>query len=197
MNLPNRLTILRMIIIPVIVLIHLFPYDSLNIVVPLFPVGPVTFPLTQLIIGILFAIGAITDFIDGHYARKHDMITTFGKFMDPIADKLLVNTMFFIFALEGQVPAIVFIIMLWRDTIVDGVRMLASQKGTVIAAANIGKMKTVAQMIAIILLLIGNLPFEYFGIPMADILVWIATILSAVSGLSYVYNAKDIILESK
>lgn len=197
MNFPNKLTVLRMAIIPFIVLLYLLPYDKMGIELMTFTLLNQEFTIINVLILLLFVIGAITDYVDGNYARKHNMITTFGQFMDPIADKLLVNTMFLLFAIDGQIPAIAFIVMLWRDTIVDGVRMLASQKGVVIAAANIGKMKTVAQMIAIILVLINNLPFELLGIPMANAMVWIATILSAVSGISYVVNAKDLILESK
>lgn len=197
MNFPNKLTIVRMLIIPVIVILALFPYEQFGIEVLTFTWLSQEFSIVQIINLLLFIAGSITDFVDGNYARKHNMITTFGKFMDPIADKLLVNTMFLLFAVNGQVPAITFIIMLWRDTIVDGVRMLSSQKGVVVAAANIGKFKTVAQMIAIIVIMLNNLPFELVGIPMDQIVVWVATILSAISGLSYVYNAKDIILESK
>ena len=197
MNLPNRLTVLRMLSIPLITVIYLFPYEALGIVVPTWQVGSVILSLEKMIVLVLFILASITDYIDGSYARKHNMITTFGKFMDPIADKLLVNTLFFLLALDGLIPAFAFIIMIWRDTIVDGVRMLAADKGQVIPAANIGKLKTVAQMLAIMLVLIGNLPFEFIHFPLDTIMVWVATLLSAVSGVSYVVNAKDLIFESK
>ncbi len=197
MNFPNKLTVTRMLLTVAIVIIALFPYDLLNITVPTFTILDADFTLTRLVMFVLFVIGSITDFVDGHYARKHNLITTFGKFMDPIADKLLVNTVFFLFALEGSVPAFCFIIMLWRDTTVDGVRMLAADNGTVIAAANIGKLKTVVQMVALILVFLHNLPFALINWPVDQVMVWIATLLSFVSGASYVISAKDLILKSK
>lgn len=186
-----------MILIPIITLVYLFPYEAFGIELPTWEIGTVVLSLDKMIVLFLFIIASITDFLDGNYARKYDLVTTFGKFMDPIADKLLVNTMFLLLAVDGLVPVVAFILMLWRDTIVDGIRMLASGQGKVIPAANIGKAKTVTQMIAIILVLLGNIPFEFLGFPMATIMVWIATILSVVSGLSYVINAKDLIFETK
>lgn len=110
--------------------------------------------MTALLVLILFAIASFTDYLDGHIARKHNLITSFGKFIDPIADKLLVNTMFILFAVDGVVPAVFVLIMIWRDMIVDGLRMNASAKGKVVAAGMMGKAKTVLQMFAIILSLI-------------------------------------------
>lgn len=90
--------------------------------------------MTALLVLILFAIASFTDYLDGYIARKHNLITSFGKFIDPIADKLLVNTMFILFAVDGVVPAVFVLIMIWRDMIVDGLRMNASAKGKVVAA---------------------------------------------------------------
>ncbi|QIK57569.1 CDP-diacylglycerol--glycerol-3-phosphate 3-phosphatidyltransferase [Erysipelothrix sp. HDW6A] len=196
MNIANKLTVFRIILIPVIVLVELFPYEQFGIQIPYFVIEHITLSLKNIIVLVLFATAAITDFIDGYLARKYDMITVFGKFLDPIADKLLVNTLFIIFAFRGTVPVVAVLLMIWRDTIVDAVRMLVSQKGLVMAAGYLGKVKTVAQMIAIILILMNNLPFELFSIPLSTILVWFATLMSVMSGASYVIQARSYLVES-
>ena len=150
----------------------------------------------DLIVLVLFAVASFTDFLDGNIARKRNLITSFGKFIDPIADKLLVNTMFILFAVSGVVSVIPVIIMIWRDTIVDGLRMNASKSGVVVAAGMAGKLKTVLQMFAIIFLLMHNVPFAFFHLPVADILVWCATLASVVSGIKYFMELKGIIMET-
>ena len=197
MNLPNRLTIIRIIMIPVIVLIYLFPYAQFGINVQSFDVGFVSISLVNIIVLGLFILTSFTDFLDGYIARSQNMITTFGKFADPIADKLLVNTMFILFAAQGVIPVVPVLIMIARDTIVDGCRMIASSNGTVVAAGYLGKVKTVSQMLAIILILLNNLPFELYRFPVSDLVLWFAAIVSFVSGVSYFNQKKEYIFESK
>ena len=197
MNLPNRLTIIRIIMIPVIVLIYLFPYAQFGINVQSFDVGFVSISLVNIIVLGLFILTSFTDFLDGYIARSQNMITTFGKFADPIADKLLVNTMFILFAAQGVIPVVPVLIMIARDTIVDGCRMIASSNGTVVAAGYLGKVKTVSQMLAIILILLNNLPFELYRFPVSDLVLWFAAIVSFVSGVSYFNQLKEYIFESK
>ncbi|TFG82790.1 MAG: CDP-diacylglycerol--glycerol-3-phosphate 3-phosphatidyltransferase [Erysipelotrichales bacterium] len=197
MNLPNRLSMVRIFLIPLIVLIFLFPVAQFNIYIGHFTFGFVTLSYRNVVLLVLFALASFTDFLDGYIARKYDMITSFGKFIDPIADKLLVNTMFILLAWQGIVPIVAVLLMLWRDTAVDAIRMIASSKGRVMAAGYLGKVKTVSQMIAIMLLLVNNLPFELYGLPVADFMVWFATFISLLSGISYFLQAKDILLESK
>ena len=197
MNLPNRLTIIRIIMIPVIVLIYLFPYAQFGINVQSFDVGFVSISLVNIIVLGLFILTSFTDFLDGYIARSQNMITTFGKFADPIADKLLVNTMFILFAAQGVIPVVPVLIMSARDTIVDGCRMIASSNGTVVAAGYLGKVKTVSQMLAIILILLNNLPFELYRFPVSDLVLWFAAIVSFVSGVSYFNQMKEYIFESK
>ena len=197
MNLPNRLTIIRIIMIPVIVLIYLFPYAQFGINVHSFDVGFVSISLVNIIVLGLFILTSFTDFLDGYIARSQNMITTFGKFADPIADKLLVNTMFILFAAQGVIPVVPVLIMIARDTIVDGCRMIASSNGTVVAAGYLGKVKTVSQMLAIILILLNNLPFELYRFPVSDLVLWFAAIVSFVSGVSYFNQMKEYIFESK
>lgn len=152
--------------------------------------------MTALLVLFLFAIASFTDYLDGHIARKHNLITSFGKFIDPIADKLLVNTMFILFAVDGVVPAVFVLIMIWRDMIVDGLRMNASAKGKVVAAGMMGKAKTVLQMFAIIFLLLNNLPFAFVSLPVADILFYAAVAVSVASGAEYFLKLKDIVMET-
>ena len=152
--------------------------------------------MTALLVLILFAIASFTDYLDGYIARKHNLITSFGKFIDPIADKLLVNTMFILFAVDGVVPAVFVLIMIWRDMIVDGLRMNASAKGKVVAAGMMGKAKTVLQMFAIIFLLLNNLPFAFVSLPVADILFYAAVAVSVASGAEYFLKLKDIVMET-
>ena len=197
MNLPNRLTIIRIIMIPVIVLLYLFPYAQFGINVQSFDVGFVSISLVNIIVLGLFILTSFTDFLDGYIARSQNMITTFGKFADPIADKLLVNTMFILFAAQGVIPVVPVLIMIARDTIVDGCRMIASSNGTVVAAGYLGKVKTVSQMLAIILILLNNLPFELYRFPVSDLVLWFAAIVSFVSGVSYFNQMKEYIFESK
>ena len=197
MNLPKRLTIIRIIMIPVIVLIYLFPYAQFGINVQSFDVGFVSISLVNIIVLGLFILTSFTDFLDGYIARSQNMITTFGKFADPIADKLLVNTMFILFAAQGVIPVVPVLIMIARDTIVDGCRMIASSNGTVVAAGYLGKVKTVSQMLAIILILLNNLPFELYRFPVSDLVLWFAAIVSFVSGVSYFNQMKEYIFESK
>ncbi|MCF0114570.1 MAG: CDP-diacylglycerol--glycerol-3-phosphate 3-phosphatidyltransferase [Erysipelotrichaceae bacterium] len=197
MNLPNRLTVLRILMIPIIVLIYLFPYAQMDIVVPTIAVKQITVSYVNIAVLVLFAIASFTDFLDGTIARKYGLITTFGKFADPIADKLLVNTMFLMFASKSIVPVVPVLLMLARDTIVDGCRMIASNNGVVVAAGVMGKAKTVLQMITIILVLANNLPFELFGLPFADVFLWSSAFVSVASGINYFNQVKDYILESK
>ena len=197
MNLPNRLTMFRILMIPLIVLVMIFPYAQFNIAIGHITFGFVSLPILNLIVLVLFAIASFTDYLDGYIARKYHLVTSFGKFIDPIADKLLINTMLILFAWKGIVPVVAVLLMLWRDTAVDGIRMITAGKGKVMAAGYLGKVKTVAQMSAIVLLLLKNLPFELYGLPVADILLWFAAFISVISGISYFLQAKDTIMESK
>lgn len=197
MNLPNRLTMIRIVLVPLIVLIYIFPYAQFGIYLGYINIGFVALPVKNIIILALFAIASFTDFLDGYIARKYNMVTTFGKFMDPIADKLLVNSLFILLAVDGIVPVVPVLVMIWRDSIVDAVRMMASGKGRVMSAGMLGKLKTLLQMFTIIFVLLCNLPFELYELPFTTLLLWSATFISVAGGISYFLQAKDIILESK
>lgn len=196
MNLPNRLTVMRIIMIPVIILIAIFPYSQFGIEIPMLQFGFVTLSAVNIVMLVLFCIASFTDFLDGYLARKNNLVTTFGKFADPIADKLLVTTMFVLFAAQGTIPVVPVLIMVARDTIVDGIRMIASSNGVVMAAGYLGKLKTVVQMLSIITILLNNLPFELYRLPVSDFLLWFAAFTSLASGISYFNQMREYIFES-
>ena len=196
MNLPNKLSCFRMILVPVLVLVWVFPYAQFGIQMPEFTFGMVSLSLKNILALIIFAVASFTDFLDGYIARKNNLITSFGKFIDPIADKLLVNTVMILFACYGLVPVVPVIVMIWRDTIVDGLRMNTASKGVVVAAGMLGKIKTVSQMLTIILVFLNNLPFELMRFPMAEFMLWFSMLVSVASGVSYFNQMKEYILES-
>lgn len=196
MNLPNRLTTIRLIFVPLLIVVYLIPYDELDIVVPTFEILSTTLSVIDILCFLLFFIASLTDYLDGYLARKRNMVTTFGKFIDPIADKLIVNNALLLLAYSRDISVVIPIIMISRDTIVDAIRLVASQKQVVLAASLLGKAKTMTQMIAICLLLLNNLIFEAFGIPMDQIMIYIATIISVVSGIDYFVKNRNYIMES-
>lgn len=197
MNLPNRLTLFRIVLIPVIILLWIFPYTSFGIEPIVFQIGAVSLSVVNLITLGVYFIAAVTDALDGYIARKRNMMTTFGKFADPIADKLLTTTMFILFAYGGLIPVVPVIIMVARDTVVDGCRMVAAANGKVVAAGMMGKLKTVLQMVTIAMILLNNLPFELWGLPVTGILLWFSAFVSFVSGVQYFNQMRDDIMESK
>lgn len=197
MNLPNKISMFRLFLIPIIVFAKLFPFAQFGIMIPYLRVGFVTISSLNLVLLALFLVASISDFLDGFIARKYNQITTLGKFIDPIADKALTTTMFILFAIDGIIPPLVVLIMVWRDILVDGIRMMCAERGVVVAAGLLGKAKTVAQMVAIVFVLLNNLPFALVGMPFADIMIWLSVFLSVISGVSYFIQAKDLIFETK
>ena len=170
MNLPNKLTILRMILIVPFVICMLVPglgdggmYASV----------------------VLFIIASLTDLMDGKIARKYNLVTNFGKFMDPLADKLLVASALICLTAQGRLAAWISIIIISREFIISGFRLVASDKGTVIAASYWGKFKTVFQMIMVILLIL-----DLGGVfdTIAEVVVWISLILTVISLIDYLYK---------
>lgn len=197
MNLPNKISMFRLFLIPIIVFAKLFPFAQFGIMIPYLRVGFVTISSLNLVLLSLFLVASISDFLDGFIARKYNQITTLGKFIDPIADKALTTTMFILFAIDGIIPPLVVLIMVWRDILVDGIRMMCAERGVVVAAGLLGKAKTVVQMVAIVFVLLNNLPFALVGVPFADIMIWLSVFLSVISGVSYFIQAKDLIFETK
>ena len=180
MNLPNKLTVLRILMIPVFIVILAVPFDWGS-----FTVGEVTVLNTHLIAMIIFAVASITDWLDGKIARSRGLVTNFGKFADPLADKMLVMTAFVMLVELGKAPAWIVAIIVCRELAVTGLRLLLVEGGEVMAAAWPGKVKTATQMLAIIFLLIDNVPFNLIHIPVAQGLLYICLIATVYSGIDY------------
>ena len=179
MNLPNKLTLFRIFLIPVFILVMLF-----NI------------PSKYLIACVIFIVASITDAMDGHIARKHNLITDFGKFMDPLADKLLVISALICMIEVDLVSSWMVIIIVARELTVSILRAIAAADGKVIAASGGGKLKTISQMIAIPLLLLGAQFGSNILLSIGNITILIATLLTLYSGWEYLYKNKNLFMES-
>ena len=191
MNLPNRLTMIRLFLVPVFILVMLVPGMGNR-----FGFLGTMITIKELLSFIIFAAASITDFFDGKIARSRNLVTTFGKFVDPVADKLLVNSALILLTYLGKMPVLCLLIMVGRDTIVDAVRNVAASQNVVVAASMLGKAKTMTQMIGICLLLLNNPIFAMFNIRLDMIMIILATIISAVSGIDYFMKNRSFILES-
>lgn len=185
LNLPNKITIARIILALIIILILLIPWYSLNFKWPVYMVNNMEVDLKYVIVGILFLIGSLSDFLDGYLARKNNMVTDFGKVADAIADKILVNGLIIILAYERVISIVIPVVIVTRDIVVDSCKMIAGNKGHVVAASNLGKVKTLCMLIGLTLTLFYNLPFELINLPVADLLLILATIISVISGIDY------------
>jgi CDP-diacylglycerol--glycerol-3-phosphate 3-phosphatidyltransferase len=177
MNLPNKITIFRVCLIPfflVFLLIDSIPYGN-------------------YISAAIFVVASLTDFVDGYLARKYNLVSNFGKFMDPLADKLLVCAALICFVELGQIPAWIIIIIISREFIISGFRLVASDNGVVIAASYIAKFKTTAQMIMSVLLIV-NFDGVFFN-TLEQIFVYISLVLTVVSLLDYLYKNKSVLSE--
>ena len=196
MNIANKLTMIRIFLTVVLITLLLFPFYMVNIDFPKFIIGTITVDLKYIIAAIIFAVASITDFLDGHIARKYNMVTDFGKMVDAIADKMLVNSSLIILSSQGFVSPVITVIIIFRDTVVDTIKMIAGSKGKVVAAIKTGKVKTTFLMLGIVLTMCYNLPFELFDLDVASFLLILATIFSIISGVQYYVMNKDIIFET-
>ena len=181
MNLPNKLTMLRILMIPLFVILALVERQW-----------------AQYLALLVYIVACFTDIMDGRIARSQNLVTNFGKFADPIADKLLVMAALIVLVDSGRMPAWVCIVMLAREFIISGFRLVAAGGGKVIAAGMLGKLKTVFQMSATIALMLlvpveGRGLLGGFGVVLANILMYIATVLTIVSGAEYILKNKDCI----
>ncbi|MBU5595059.1 CDP-diacylglycerol--glycerol-3-phosphate 3-phosphatidyltransferase [Amphibacillus sp. MSJ-3] len=192
MNIPNRITISRILLIPIFILILTLPLDWGEWVI-----GSTTLPITHFVAALIFMLASGTDWLDGHYARKYKLVTNLGKFLDPMADKLLVTAAFVLLIELKLVPAWIVIIILSREFAVTGLRLVAAGEGIVLAAGNMGKWKTTFQLISVILLLLHNFPFSYLGWPLGSICLYIALILTVISGVDYFVKNWHVMKESK
>ena len=177
MNLPNKLTIFRVILIPFFVVLLLFDLTAYD----------------KWIALAIFIVASLTDFLDGHIARKYNLVTNFGKFMDPLADKLLVCSAMICLVELSRIPAWVVIIIIAREFIISGFRLVASDNGVVIAASYWGKFKTVFQIV-MICLMIADLPSLAL---VTQIVMWVAVVLTVGSLVDYLLKNKDVMRENQ
>ena len=184
MNLPNKITIFRVCMIPVFVFLLLFE----------------DLPYYNFIALGVFIIASFTDFLDGHIARKYNLVTTFGKFMDPLADKILTISGMICLIELGRIPSWIVVIIVAREFIISGFRLIASDKGVVIAAGWVGKVKTVVQMVMCVLLLFtadpeyDSLIFKIANV-LGEIAMWLALILTVVSLMVYLWDNREVLRE--
>lgn len=198
MNLPNKITISRIILSLVIIFLLLFPFDAAGISIPkLFINESIVIDITYIIVAILFIIASLTDFVDGYLARKYNLVTDFGKMLDAIADKILVNPVLIILAAKGFISPIIPVIIVARDSFVNSIKMVAGSKGNVVAAIKSGKLKTACLMSGIILTLFYNLPFELRNFKVADALLIVACFLAIISAIEYYNMNKKFIFDEK
>lgn len=184
MNTPNKLTLLRIVMIPVFVVFALLRAQW-----------------AQYAAILIYILACITDMLDGRIARARNLVTNFGKFADPIADKLLVMSALVVLVASDRMPAWVCIVMLAREFIISGFRLVAAGNGRVIAAGKLGKLKTVFQMSSTIALMLlvpvaGNPLLGSFGVVLANVLMYIATFLTIISGAEYILKNRDCIREA-
>lgn len=198
MNLPNKITMSRIVMALIIIAILLFPFDASGIALPkLFINESIVVDLKYILVGFLFIIASLTDFIDGYLARKNNQVTDFGKMLDAIADKVLVNSVLIILASTGFISPIIPVIIVVRDSVVNSIKMIAGNKGKVVAAIKSGKLKTACLMTGIVLTLFYNLPFELWNFKVSDALLIIAAVLSIVSGVQYYYMNREFLFAGK
>lgn len=191
MNKANKITITRIIMSMVIILLLLFPFDEVGLEFPTYLVGgKVLVDLKYIIVGILFIIASLTDFLDGYVARKYNLVTDFGKMIDAISDKLLTNSVLIILACNGKISTIVAVVIVMRDIVVDSIKMVIGNQGAAVAAIGLAKVKTATLMVGIILTLFSNLPFELISLRISDFLLAIAAVLSIISAAKYYIMAK-------
>ena len=203
MTLPNKLTLLRIILVPAMVVVAFIPYLQHHY---MFNCG---LSMANFINLIIFSVASLTDFLDGKIARKYNLVTTFGKFADPLADKMLVTSAMVILCLQMAntkywwfMPAWGLILILCRDLIVDGTRFICAGKGETIAADMFGKIKTFVTMFAIVFLFLWQIDFKFgdnyvpvFGY-IGMVLMYVGILFTIISGVRYVYRARKVIFES-
>lgn len=191
MNLPNKLTMLRVLLVPVFMVFAAFSRYGTADYNPTF----------MLVAGVIFTVASITDFLDGYIARKNHLVTDFGKFMDPLADKCLTTAAFIYMVADGVCSPVVLAIILFREFAVAGVRMIAAESGTVIAANMWGKVKTVLQMLTIIFYYfaaaLGN-PTDIAGVGLITmVLIWLVAAATLLSGCIYLWQNRACFMQAK
>ena len=192
MNIPNRITVSRILLIPIFVVIMMFDFGWGNM-----KLFGAEMPVHHFVGALIFIFASATDWVDGYYARKYNLVTNLGKFLDPLADKLLVSAALILLVELQLAPAWIVIIIISREFAVTGLRLILAGQGEVVAANQLGKIKTWAQIVAISALLLHNTIFTLIGIPFDTIMLYIALIFTIWSGWDYFYLNRKVLLESK
>lgn len=188
MNLPNKITLARIFLVPVVMLFLLVRFDF-----GVLTIGTFKITYSEIIATLIFILAASTDGLDGYIARKKKLVTNLGKFLDPLADKLLISAVLISLVEMQRLDAWVAIIIISREFAVTGLRLVAVAEGQIIAASNWGKLKTVVQIVAVCSLMINNFPFSYIGLPFSTFAVWAAVIITLFSGIDYFMKNKHVI----
>lgn len=192
MNLPNKITMGRIVLSIMLLILLVFPFSLCGIDFPKYELfGTISVDLKYIVGGIIFLIASLTDFIDGNIARKRNLVTDFGKVMDAIADKVLVNGVLVVLACNGVINEIIPVIIITRDIFVDSIKMVAGSKGKAVGASILGKLKTICMMSGLTLTFFYNIPFELINLDVANGLLYIACVLSIVSGVQYYLVNKE------
>ena len=191
MNVPNRITLCRIILSILLLVLIIFPMEKIGIDFPEFKIANVIINIKYLICGVIFIIASLTDFLDCYLARKYNLVTDLGKVMDAIADKVLVNGVLIVLAVEGYISVVVPVVIVSRDIFVDSIKMVAGQKSGAVGASKAGKFKTAFMLVGITLLFFQDIPFSLLGVNFVSrTIIMIATVLSVISGIQYYVKNK-------
>ncbi len=171
MNLPNKITLVRVLLVPVFMF---FLYSNMS--------------NSHYIAGAIFIIASLTDTLDGYIARSRKLVTNFGKFVDPLADKILVSAALISLVDLGKIPGWVVVVIIAREFTITGFRILAASEGVTIAASSLGKIKTITQLVAIVALLFNNFPFAKMNFPFDMIMLYVSLFFTVLSGVDYLYK---------
>jgi len=191
-NLPNKITVSRIALIPVFLLVMLVPFDW-----GAYTIGDAVLPMQHLIGALIFIIASATDWVDGYYARKYNLVTNLGKFLDPLADKLLVSAALVALVDLHYIYAWVAILIITREFAVTGLRLLLAETGEVSAAKMLGKIKMWTQVVAISAYLLHNVPLQWLPFSLADVSMAVAVVFTVLSGWDYFVKNKAVFANSK
>lgn len=192
MNVPNKITVSRILLIPIFMVVMLYPFSwgEMSLL-------GAELPVTHFVGALIFIFASSTDWVDGYYARKYNLVTNLGKFLDPLADKLLVSAALIVLVQLGLAASWLVIIIISREFAVTGLRAILAGEGEIVAANTLGKIKTWTQIVAISALLLHNIIFELISLPFATIALWVATFFTIWSGWDYFSKNKHVFINSK